>query len=520
MLNPLTPDQFDASLTHATIVEARWTSVSHRYVALAHVVKVKRKSILVSLDADVTEAIVKHNGLTCFNHVYMQGNTITLPRYASAGYSANNGAYPVADAVADDAVDMIQALREEEAREDAGYETLPPDDGPFWENDPPLEAIVARGRRVLRALAEAEAAADAPVPLVLDLGDACGELGEEETRYPEGFARLYTTAPRDLDLAETVCLEDVGVLMGKDGRTSLPYWKVRLPMSQEAAQAAAYGSGGWNTHTPAEWAELLEQAWFQQRFVPRGCEAPAPDPGCPGGYCEPRIDTYHEGIGYGPRASEADHAPLAFSNPLSYPAYAPRHNADATSGRLNLPLIWLGDHAPAPSFDRDDATWLASLDVMLTPEAITEASSVATLHDAAWSSDPVTQVLILAGKGAEAVASAVASGQLRWGSGEQGKAENGRPHKQKTQRNKPSLNTEISTFLSVQPQGATLQDIYAAMSNEQKQRSNFEANCRSLLYVGIKSGRVKKIQGEGKPRYLASASRPQTTTQAGEGDHH
>lgn len=374
----LTPVQFDASLVRDTAVEARWTHNHCRYVAPATVIKVNTKSVLVKLDAPVysTTAQARYitNDLTAedFREVYPANNVITLPRYASAGYSANNGAYPVADEAEVAMLPLtpvIEAVSEAQHEEEYLGEAddlrdFPrfslTDTDPEWQTDlgaaassdpaqarneaeeqqtlPPAHVSIPEMIDRIEATIYTDVLQEDTVPLVLDLADAQGTLGEEdELLVAEPRVWLYTTAPGDLDLAGTVTVEDVGMLhphpaMARLGSDALPYRKVQLPAGQERVQAAAYGSGSWNTHTPAEWAELLGQAWFCNRFVPRGCESLPEAPA---------------------------HAPLNFSNPLGYQSYA------------SQPLVI--DHAPAPNFNRDDAAWLDALDVMLVPEPVSAA---------------------------------------------------------------------------------------------------------------------------------------------------
>ena len=395
MTQPLTPAEFSASLARDTAVEARWTSSGHRYVAPARVVKVNAKSLLVALTEPVYAGLYGQTQDTADRPVYPTNHVITLPRYASTGYSANNGAYPVAEDT-----DGSTAAGEEYPGEAADLRDFPPlslvtdtetqasiemlgagvplcaacgHDRPEHPYDAGCAScgclafaevytvdlrVKSSGFAHYAGTEDADEQDDAPVPLVLDLADACGELGAEP-QISEGLAWLYTTAPSDFDLAGTVCVEDVGMLYSKDGETSSPYRKVLVPANHETAQAAAYALRSWNVHTSAEFAQLLELDWFQKRFVPRDCEMKERQ-----------------------------------SSPMSY--------------------VWLGDDSPAPSFNRDDAAWLEALEQILVPAAAEDASSAETIHDAAWSSDPVTQILILARKGAHAVALALASGQLRW----------------------------------------------------------------------------------------------------------
>ena len=82
----MTACQFNASLARDVLVEARWSSAGHRYVAQARVVKVNAHSLLVALQDQVDAS--EH-------HYYPVNHLLRLPRYASHGYSAHNGAYPV-----------------------------------------------------------------------------------------------------------------------------------------------------------------------------------------------------------------------------------------------------------------------------------------------------------------------------------------------------------------------------------------------------------------------------------------
>ena len=380
----MTPAEFSASLTRDSLVEARWTNTGHRYVAQARVVKVNAKSVQVELSASVRE----DDGIL----IYSLLHCVTLPRYASAGYSANNGAYPV---VEEAEVDMLPSTISDEMRQ-----ALLADHATIQEMLTDVD---------IDATTEAVLAADAPVPLVLDLADARktdSDLGlsfpEEprvtseqecaEDRYewlnddpavpcPAPCVWLYTTAPSNLDFAGTVGQEVIGMLLSKDGlQPSDTYRKVQCHLEQEQAQAAAYGSGGWNTHTPAEFGTLLDEAWFQMRFVPRGCTVADQEP--------------FEGIS----VLRKDYA--------LWRTYRQQ----------------LVDPAPAPRFNREDVTWLESLDAMLMPDAAEDALDTETLypgplreHEATFGTGPVAEILALVAQGTEAIAAALANGQLRWG---------------------------------------------------------------------------------------------------------
>ena len=288
--NPIT---FDAALVPGLAIEAHWTNAGRHYVVPATVTKLNARSLLVQLAMTVYDHDVGATVATRI--VYPSGHVITLPRLGARNYSANNGAYPAKDIATDTVADE-----------------KPPD----------------RADDTLTLDLDPEVLDETAVPTCLQ---------DDLAMPPDITAILYTTAPADLDLAHTQEVQDLGTLLSRDGLRADTYRKVIVPsfvLQVLQDQQAAYGSGGWNTHTPAEFADLLDQPWFQQRFVPVGIPATvaneAQEPGASARTSEVHVD-------------------------LCRPIRDYR----------TVPVL---DTAPAPAFDRDDGVWLASLDARLTRE--------------------------------------------------------------------------------------------------------------------------------------------------------
>lgn len=366
---------FDEALTVGQHIEAHWTNCGRRYVAPATVTKVNAKSVLVALGADVREALYgETEGASDDGIVYPAGHTITLPRLGNAkNYSANNGAYSMPDT----------SMSVGEAQDEAWMSVAVPAE--------PYDSAT-------QSLA------------VIDDADLPPEL--QAPLLPATLPVIaYTTAPEDYDGFGTVTLEVMGTLTGYDGNIHdahvSTYRKIAMESKHARWQMQRNGSGFYNTHTPAEFAELLDQSWFQKRFVPMGCE--------------PERDTENVTVE---------------SETLNDGAYAiPRDLIRLTSPIRDYRALPVPDTAPVPRFDPDDGAWLESLDAILCPDVSAVAHTwqtcvacdqgrlsgtqrfcgdcVAALE--AGTADTVTQLLALAVRGREAVARAVATGQVRWG---------------------------------------------------------------------------------------------------------
>lgn len=79
---------FDSSLQVGQLVEARWTNCYHFYAAQAAVIRVNEASVRVRLVEDVRAG---EPGRIA----YPAGRELRVPRVLSAGWSNNNGVFPV-----------------------------------------------------------------------------------------------------------------------------------------------------------------------------------------------------------------------------------------------------------------------------------------------------------------------------------------------------------------------------------------------------------------------------------------
>jgi hypothetical protein len=87
----------------------------------------------------------------------------------------------------------------------------------------------------------------------------------------------YTTAPAGLDLPGTTLGQVMGdVVPARTGDRVQTLRKVLVPVTQYQAQLTAYRHALWGlTWTPQEFTARLGEPWFQERFVPTGCEQPS-----------------------------------------------------------------------------------------------------------------------------------------------------------------------------------------------------------------------------------------------------
>lgn len=254
---------FDTALTVGQPVEARWTNNHRRHVAPATVKKVNAKSIIVLIDTAIYDD--KDDVL------YTVGHPITLPRSGNKDYSANNGAYPLAEANQPDQLLPDEELSVTHAATDDGGQAAAATDTHTAMEPPTIDEVIAaelaagtlhRVDHIDEGLSDEELVMQYAADVKWSAEWEHGISVQDDADTDRSF--FYTTAPEyaDLGVRTESALGSIG------NGESLPYWKVSVPAANAAMFTARCGTDLRNVHSEAEWHELVQQPFFQAKFVP------------------------------------------------------------------------------------------------------------------------------------------------------------------------------------------------------------------------------------------------------------